>query len=120
MNKRGANPLEKIQSENEYDSILHSEHTTVIYFYANWCPDCHRIEPFLPEVAEAFASKLKMYKIDRDELLELCQKLDIFGIPSFVGFKNGKEITRLVSRLGKTRAEIEHYLTTTGQVADHL
>lgn len=112
--------MQKISSEAQFKEVIARPNTTIIKFYATWCPDCHRIDPFMPEVEEAYRSQVTMYEIDRDELMELCQRLDIFGIPSFVAFKNGKEITRFVSKLGKSRAEVEQYLNTTIQVANEL
>lgn len=110
----------KISTEQHFDSIISANELAIIKFYATWCPDCHRIDPFMPEVEEQYRQQLTMYEIDRDELLELCQRLDIFGIPSFVAFKNGKELTRFVSKLGKSRDEIEHYLNQTIAVANDI
>lgn len=112
--------MKKIHSETEFDNIISNVDTTVIKFSATWCPDCHRIDPFMPEVEQNFADKVTMYEVDRDELIDLCQRLDIFGIPSFVAFKNGKELTRFVSKLGKSRDEIEHYLNRTIEIAKEL
>lgn len=112
--------MTKITTEHQFDTITSTDELTVIKFYAGWCPDCHRIDPFMPEVEEKYSEQIKMYEIDRDELIELCQRLDIFGIPSFVAFKNGKELTRFVSKLGKSRDEIEHYLNQSIAVANEI
>ncbi len=112
--------MQKITTEAQYEDVISGSNITVIKFYATWCPDCHRIDPFMPEVEEAYRSQVTMYEIDHDELIDLCQQLDILGIPSFVAYKNGKEITRFVSKLGKSRAEIEKYLNTTIEVANEL
>lgn len=100
--------------------IIASDKPTVMVFKASWCKDCHYIEPFMPEVVEAYSDKLDFYEIDRDELPTLCEQYHILGIPSFVAFRNGKEVIRFVSKLRKTREEIEVFLDRVIAVASSL
>jgi thiol-disulfide isomerase/thioredoxin len=109
--------MQKIRSEEEYEKVIQTG-TSVIKFYADWCPDCRRIDPFMPEVEEKYKDKITMYEVNRDELMDLSQKLDVFGIPSFIAYKDGKELIRFVSKLGKTHEEIEHFLDRTVQMAE--
>lgn len=48
--------------------------------------------------------------MDRDEFIDLCIHHDILGIPSFVAYKNDKELGRFVSKNRKTKKEIEAFL----------
>ena len=50
------------------------------------------------------------YSINRDHFIDLCQDLDILGIPSFVSYENGQETGRFVSKLRKTQEEIETFI----------
>ena len=108
--------MREIKTIEEYQEAI-AEGTTVIKFFTDWCPDCHRIDPFMPEVEEQYKEHLKMVQLNRDTLPELCQELNIMGIPSFVAFKNGKETIRFVSKLGKSREEIEQFLDRVVQVS---
>lgn len=81
----------------------------IFMFSADWCPDCKAIEPILPEIEKAY-SQYEFYYVDRDQFIEICQEMDIFGIPSFVAFKEGKEIGRFVSKERKTKEEIENFI----------
>ncbi|MBY0146543.1 thioredoxin family protein [Neobacillus niacini] len=83
---------------------------TIFMFSADWCPDCRVIEPILPEV-EAKFSEFTFIHVDRDEFIEVCQQLDVFGIPSFIAFENGKELGRFVSKDRKTQEEIEEFIS---------
>ena len=87
-----------------------NETLSVFVFSANWCPDCRVIEPFMPELIERY-SNIHFYYIDRDENVEICQSLGVMGIPSFVAFSNGNEVSRFVSRFRKTKEEIERFLS---------
>jgi thiol-disulfide isomerase/thioredoxin len=84
---------------------------TIFMFSADWCPDCRVIEPILPEI-EAKFSEFTFIHVDRDEFIEVCQQLDVFGIPSFIAFENGKELGRFVSKDRKTQEEIEEFISS--------
>jgi thiol-disulfide isomerase/thioredoxin len=82
---------------------------SVLLFSADWCPDCRFIEPFFPEVESNF-SDFTFFYVDRDKFLDQCIELDVYGIPSFLIFNNGKEIGRFVNKDRKTREQIEAFL----------
>lgn len=84
---------------------------TVLLFTADWCPDCHFLDPFLPEIENDF-SDLNFYNIDRDESMDIAKELNVFGIPSFIVYQNGEEIGRLVNKKRKTKAEVESFLNS--------
>ena len=61
------------------------------------------------EIEEKFTG-ITFISVDRDQFIDLCIELDIFGIPSFLAFENGEEKGRFVSKDRKTREEIESFL----------
>ncbi|MFV0556835.1 MAG: thioredoxin family protein [Lactovum sp.] len=91
-----------------YD-LINQKETVIFYFTAAWCPDCTFIKPKLPEIEEEF-SDFKFVEIDRDAYIELAQEWDIFGIPSFVAYREGQEIDRLVNKARKTKEEVQKFL----------
>ncbi|MDQ0339408.1 thioredoxin-like negative regulator of GroEL [Caldalkalibacillus uzonensis] len=111
--------MQTIENIEAYQSAI-KEGVTVLMFSADWCPDCRVIDPFMPEVEENFKSQLKMYKVDRDQMLDLAQQLDVFGIPSFIAYRNGQEIMRFVNKERKTREQIEAFLNRVVQVSQAL
>lgn len=97
----------EIHTLEDYKKAI--ENKSIILFTASWCPDCLFIKPFIGEVVEKF-SQFTFYVIDRDEMIDLCKELDILGIPSFIGYENGQETGRFVSKFRKTREEIEEFI----------
>ncbi|MWC29548.1 thioredoxin family protein [Paenibacillus sp. MMS18-CY102] len=93
---------------------------TIAVFKTTWCADCHFIDPFMPDLEQAYADRLTFVHVDRDDLPDLCSELNILGIPSFIAFKNGKEVIRYVNKLRKTREEIEQFLDRAVEVAAAL
>ncbi|AKO94432.1 thioredoxin family protein [Priestia filamentosa] len=100
--------MEKLSTIEQYRELAGKE-DVIFMFSADWCPDCRVIEPILPEVMEKY-NQYKFFYVDRDDFIELCQELNIFGIPSFVAFSKGEEIGRFVSKDRKTQEEIEQFI----------
>ena len=100
--------MKEITTVEQYQEIIKNENV-IILFTANWCPDCMVIKPFMPKIEEN-SSNYQFYTVNRDHLMDLCIELDIFGIPSFVAFKNGKEVGRYVNKERKTREQIEGFI----------
>ncbi|RSK28212.1 thioredoxin [Bacillus sp. HMF5848] len=99
--------MKELQSIEQYNSIINEK--VILLFSAQWCPDCRVIEPFLSELEEEFAA-YDFYYVDRDQFIDLCQQLDVFGIPSFIAFENSNELGRFVSKDRKTKEEIQQFI----------
>lgn len=100
--------MEKLQSVDQFSALRENE-DVVFMFSASWCPDCVFVDLFLPEIMEKFNDYTFIY-VDRDKYIDLCVEQNIFGIPSFLVFKNGEEAGRFVSKDRKTKEEIESFL----------
>lgn len=74
----------------------------------------------MPQIEEAYGDRLEFIHIDRDDLPDLCSELNILGIPSFIAFREGQELIRFVSKLRKTRDEIEQFLDRAVEVANAM
>ncbi|TCP69598.1 thioredoxin family protein [Baia soyae] len=82
----------------------------VVEFSADWCIDCKRILPDLPEIENTFSSTFDFAMIDVDESQEVAQQFQVKGIPTFIVFENGKEVGRLPSRNAKTKEQVVTFL----------
>ncbi|MDO5079001.1 MAG: thioredoxin family protein [Streptococcus minor] len=93
----------------ELAALVEAPGKTVLFFTADWCPDCQFIYPVMPNI-EAEHPDFTFVRVDRDDFMDLAQKWNIFGIPSFVVLKDGQEIGRFVDKNRKTKAEITNFL----------
>ncbi|TVY08520.1 thioredoxin family protein [Paenibacillus cremeus] len=112
--------MEKVSADARFRELVASAKPTIAVFKTTWCKDCHFIDPFMPQVIEAYQDRLNFIEIDRDDLPDLCSELNILGIPSFIAFREGQELVRFVSKLRKTRDEIEQFLDRAIEVANAL
>lgn len=103
--------LQPMTSKEQFEQARQAESISVFVFSANWCPDCHFIEPFLPQLIEKYAA-YHFYYVDRDTWMEFAQEQMVMGIPSFIAVGKGKELGRFVSSLRKTQQEIDAFLAS--------
>jgi len=109
-----------IQSVEQFDEAIAASKPTVALFKADWCKDCHYIDPFMPDVAAKYADRITFVVVDRDAFPELGERYNVLGIPSFIAFREGRETMSFISKLRKTREEIEGFLDRVVQVSDEL
>ncbi|MCM0598822.1 thioredoxin family protein [Periweissella fabalis] len=81
----------------------------MLFFTADWCPDCRFIKPAMPTIETKY-SQFEFITVDRDENIDLCAELDVYGIPSFIAFENGQELGRFVNKDRKTQVEVENFI----------
>ncbi|KGR72783.1 thioredoxin family protein [Streptococcus phocae subsp. salmonis] len=96
-------------SYDELAQLIETTDKLVLFFTADWCPDCQFIYPVMPEI-EAEHAEMTFVRVNRDQFGEVAEQWAIFGIPSFIVIHKGKEVGRLVNKLRKTKAEINAFL----------
>lgn len=83
--------------------VLQSELPVLVDFYADWCPPCQMIAPSLDALAEEFAGKAKIVKINVDQNQSLAMKYDVRSIPTLITFKNGEMQQRSAGAMPKSQ-----------------
>jgi thioredoxin-like negative regulator of GroEL len=112
--------MKKLTTDAQFRETIANEGLTIAVFKTTWCKDCHFIDPFMPELERQYEQKVTFVVLDRDDLPDLCSELNILGIPSFIAFREGKELVRFVSKLRKSREEIEGFVDRAIQVSEAL
>lgn len=85
------------------DEVLKSSVPVLVDYWAEWCGPCKMIAPVLDEIAEQFAGKLKVVKLNIDQNTETPPKYGIRGIPTLMLFKEGKMEASKVGAVSKTQ-----------------
>ena len=99
-----------IEWEQKLNEVINSENPVVVKFFASWCPDCKRMEAFLPSVLEEF-DNIPFYEIDKDSFPNVSEKNEVMGIPSLLVFKNGEKLGHLHSANAKTPDQVNEFLS---------
>jgi thiol-disulfide isomerase/thioredoxin len=101
-----------INEESTFDAITKKDGIHVMVFVSDWCSDCHYLMTFMHHI-EALYPSLDFYEIKRETLTDTTSHYNIFGVPSFLVFKDGELINRYVNRYRKTFIEIKDFLDNT-------
>jgi thioredoxin len=70
--------------EANKDWKFEGELPCIVDFYAEWCGPCKMVAPILEELADEYAGKLNVYKVNTEEQQELAGIFGIQSIPSLL------------------------------------
>ena len=86
-------------------NVLNSDVPVLVDFWAAWCPPCIVMAPAIDAVAEDYAGKVKVGKLDVDQNGGTAMRYNIRGIPTLLLFKGGQVVEQRVGAIGKSDVE---------------
>ena len=81
-----------ISDDNFIEEVIESDIPVLVDFWSEWCGPCKMIAPILEDIAEDYVGKIKLAKVNIDEIASLAAKYDITSIPTLLLFKNGEVV----------------------------
>ncbi|HHN93905.1 MAG TPA: thioredoxin [Anaerolineae bacterium] len=85
--------------------VLQAPKPVLVDFWAEWCGPCRMVAPVVEALAEEYAGRLLVAKMDVDENRETPARYGIYGIPTLILFKDGAEATRFIGYRPKEAME---------------
>ena len=86
----------EITADNFESEALQADIPVVVDFWAPWCGPCRMISPILESLAEKYAGKIKLGKVNLDEHPQLAAQYGIRSIPAIFIFKDGQVAERVI------------------------
>ncbi|KAK7390789.1 hypothetical protein VNO78_18868 [Psophocarpus tetragonolobus] len=92
------------------DTVLNSNRPVLVEFVATWCGPCRLISPAMESLAKEYEDKLTVVKIDHDANPRLIEEYKVYGLPTLILFKNGKEVPESRREGAITKVKLKEYL----------
>ncbi len=97
-----------VDDANFDQTVLQAKTPVLVDFWAPWCRPCIMAAPVLEELAEEYAGRITIAKLDVDQNARTAVKYGIMAIPNLIIFKKGKPVSQIVGY--KPKAELKRSL----------
>lgn len=92
--------MDYVESPNEWR--FKGERPVLIDFYATWCGPCKMMSPIVEEMAQKYAGRLDVYKVDIDQEQELAAVFGVQSIPTFLFIPADGQPQRAVGAMSRS------------------
>jgi thioredoxin 1 len=93
-------------TDGQFDKdVIEAGKLVIVDMWAEWCGPCRMMEPVLEEIAKEHERDVKIVKLNIDQNQDTPLKYGIGSIPTFLFFRDGKEVDRVTGAFPKKQFE---------------
>jgi thioredoxin 1 len=87
----GSKNVREFTTDNWDQEVLQSDQPVLVDFWAPWCGPCRQLGPTIERLAEKYAGRVKVGKLNTDDHQDLAVRYGISGIPQVLLFHGGDQ-----------------------------
>ncbi|MEM2320800.1 MAG: thioredoxin [Candidatus Bathyarchaeia archaeon] len=88
-------------TDSNFNEVIRSNRLVVIDCWAPWCAPCRAMTPIINDLAKEYAGKILFGKLNVDENPRVPAEYQVMSIPTFLIFKDGVLVERIVGAMPK-------------------
>lgn len=92
-------------SEKNFDEVTSSDKPMLVDFWATWCGPCQFMLPIFDKLAKKYGDKVSFGRLNVDDNQGIAMRFDVYAIPTFIVFMNGKAVDKAVGAVGEKGLE---------------
>ncbi|HJM14167.1 MAG TPA: thioredoxin [Candidatus Nitrosopelagicus sp.] len=85
---------------NNFEQIVSKDALTLVDFWAEWCGPCKSMHPIFTRLAKKYHN-VKFGRVNVDNNQNIAMKFGVQSIPTFIMFRNGKPIDKMIGAVGE-------------------
>jgi thioredoxin 1 len=92
-------------SEKNFDEVIGSNKPVLVDFWATWCGPCQFMLPIFDKLAKKYEEKVIFGRLNVDDNQGVAMRFDVYAIPTFIVFMDGKLVEKAVGAVGEKGLE---------------
>ncbi|MBN1326935.1 MAG: thioredoxin [Candidatus Cloacimonetes bacterium] len=103
---------QEVKQENFKSEVLESEIPVLVDLWAPWCGPCKAITPTVEKIAEEYAGKIKVVKVNIDDNPGIANQYNVMSIPTLLIFNKGAIENQIIGLVPKDKiiSKFQHLL----------
>jgi thioredoxin 1 len=97
-------------TEGNFDQLSSGDKPLFVDFWAVWCGPCRIMDPVVEKLATKYSDRVVFGKLNVDEEMNISSRYQVFSIPTFMIFKEGRPMDAVIGAVGE--ASLERLVTS--------
>jgi thioredoxin 1 len=99
-----------------FEKLKQNPRPVVVDLWAPWCGPCKMVKPTVEKLASEYEGRVDVWEINADDSQDILHDLNIFGIPTIIGYRNGQEIARYIGVKPRNELQSLFEALSTGEI----
>lgn len=99
-----------------FEKLKQNPRPVVVDLWAPWCGPCKVVKPTVEKLASEYEGRVDVWQINADESQDLLRTLKVYGIPTILGYQDGREVIRYIGVKPKSEMHSLFESLSTGQI----